>query len=98
MAAWPVIAVNTVMQVGHNTLRLMAMGMENRAPNESELRHMQQMLAEALDAGALGMSTGLFTPPGLYAEPEEIRTLGACPGNSKKRSGQGASSSIRWTV
>ncbi len=34
------------------------------------------MLAEALDAGALGMSTGLFTPPGLYAEPEEIRTLG----------------------
>jgi hypothetical protein len=24
--------------------------------------------------------------------------LGACPGNSKKRSGQGASSSIRWTV
>ena len=74
MAAWPDIAVNTVMQVGHNTLRLMAMGMENRAPNESELRHMQQMLAETLDAGALGMSTGLFTPPGLYAEPEEIRS------------------------
>ncbi len=76
MAAWPATGVNTVMQVGHNTLRLMAMGMENRPPNESELRHIQQMLAEALDAGALGMSTGLFTPPGLYAEPEEIRTLG----------------------
>jgi len=27
-----------------------------------------------------------------------IWLLGACPGNSKKRSGQGASSSIRWTV
>jgi len=53
MAAWPAIAVNTVMQVGHNTLRLMAMGMENRPPNESELRHIQQMLAEALDAGVL---------------------------------------------
>ena len=76
MAAWPAIAVNTVMQVGHNTLRLMAMGMENRAPSERELRHMQEMLAEALDAGALGMSSGLFTPPGLYAEPEEIRALG----------------------
>jgi len=75
MAAWPAIAVNTVMQVGHNTLRLMAMGMENRAPSERELRHMQEMLAEALDAGALGMSSGLFTPPGLYAEPEEIRAL-----------------------
>src|SRR4051794_37388628 len=76
MAAWPEIAVNTVMQVGHNTLRLMAMGMENRAPSNSELRHMQEMLAEALEAGALGMSTGLFTPPGLYAEPDEIRALG----------------------
>ena len=76
MAAWPAIAVNTVMQVGHNTLRLMAMGMENRAPNSSELLQMQEMLAEALEAGALGMSSGLFTPPGLYAEPEEIRALG----------------------
>ena len=76
MAAWPAIAVNTVMQVGHNTLRLMAMGMENRAPRSSELLHMQEMLAEALEAGALGMSSGLFTPPGLYAEPEEIRALG----------------------
>src|SRR5215469_16088389 len=76
MDSWPDIAVNTVMQVGHNTLRLMAMGMENRAPRSSELLHMQEMLAEALEAGALGMSSGPFTPPGLYAEPEEIRALG----------------------
>ena len=76
MAAWPAIAVNTVMQVGHNTLRLMAMGMENRAPRDSELLHMQEMLAEALEAGALGLSSGLFTPPGLYAEPDEMRALG----------------------
>jgi N-acyl-D-amino-acid deacylase len=46
MQSWPNIAVNTVMQVGHNTLRLMAMGMENRAPREAELRHMQDMLEE----------------------------------------------------
>src|SRR4051794_5609679 len=76
MDSWPAIAVNTVMQVGHNTLRLMAMGMENRSPSGSELRYMQEMLAEALDAGALGLSSGLFTPPGLYAEPNEIRALG----------------------
>src|ERR1041384_2984432 len=61
MDAWPEIAVNTVMQVGHNTLRLMAMGMDNRPPDDSELKQMQEMLDEALTAGALGMSTGLFT-------------------------------------
>src|SRR3954470_195713 len=91
MAAWPEIAVNAVMQVGHNTLRLMTMGMENRAPRDSELRQMQEMLAEALEAGALGMSSGLFTPPGLYAEPDEIRALG----NVLKQYGARYSSHIR---
>lgn len=76
MDGWPDMAVNTVMQVGHNTLRLMAMGMENRAPREAELLHMQQMLTEALEAGALGLSSGLFTAPGCFAEPDELRALG----------------------
>ena len=76
MDSWPDIAVNTVMQVGHNTLRLMAMGMEDRAPREGELRHMQEMLTEGLEAGALGLSSGLFTAPGCFAEREELRALG----------------------
>lgn len=76
MDSWPDIAVNTVMQVGHNTLRLMAMGMEDRDPKESELQHMQAMLAEALEAGALGLSSGLFTAPGCYSKPEEMQALG----------------------
>jgi len=76
MDSWPDMAVNTVMQVGHNTLRLMAMGMENRAPREAELRHMQDMLAEGLEAGALGLSSGLFTAPGCFAERDELRALG----------------------
>ena len=76
METWPDLAVNTVMQAGHNTLRLMAMGMEDRDPSEAELRHMQEMLAEALEAGALGLSSGLFTAPGCYAKPEEVLALG----------------------
>ena len=77
MDAWPEIAVNTVMQVGHNTLRLMAMGMEDRAPSDAELSHMQTMLEEGLDAGALGLSSGLFTAPGCYSAPEELHALGS---------------------
>jgi N-acyl-D-amino-acid deacylase len=76
MDSWPDIAVNTVMQVGHNTLRLMAMDMDDRAPREAELRHMQDMLVEGLEAGALGLSSGLFTAPGCFAEREELRALG----------------------
>ena len=56
------------MLVGHNTLRLMVMGMAERAPSEAELGDMIALLEDALDAGALGMSSGLFTPPGSYAD------------------------------
>ncbi|MGE0725155.1 MAG: amidohydrolase family protein [Alphaproteobacteria bacterium] len=76
MDGWPAIAVNTVMQVGHNTIRLMAMGTENRAPRADEMAHMEAMLAEGLEAGALGLSSGLFTTPGCYAGREEMRALG----------------------
>src|SRR4029077_11232260 len=76
LGTFPATAVNTVMQVGHNTLRLMAMGMADRAPAPDELALMQRLLVEALDAGALGLSSGLFTAPGTYAKPEEMTALG----------------------
>ena len=88
---FPATSVNTIMQVGHNTLRLMAMGMEDRAPAADELVLMQHLLAEALDAGALGLSSGLFTAPGTYAKPEEMIALG----HVLKRHGGAYSSHVR---
>src|SRR3954453_2749028 len=61
--SFPAVAVNTGMLVGHNTLRLMAMGLEDRAPTKAELDQMIALLDKGLRAGALGLSTGLFTPP-----------------------------------
>jgi len=75
MDSFPATSVNTVMQVGHATLRLMAMGMDDRAPNPEEMDQMVQLLEEALEAGALGMSTGLFTAPGNYASTKELVEL-----------------------
>jgi N-acyl-D-aspartate/D-glutamate deacylase len=72
---FPAVAVNTGMLVGHNTLRLMVMGLEDRAPTETELSKMIALLEDGLQAGALGMSSGLFTPPGSFAKPDEMRTL-----------------------
>ncbi len=73
--SFPSVAVNTGMLVGHNTLRLMVMGLEDRAPQAAELAQMTALLDEGLGAGALGMSTGLFTPPGSFAQPPEIMAL-----------------------
>jgi N-acyl-D-amino-acid deacylase len=73
---FPATAVNAGMLVGHNTLRLMAMGMDQRAPTAAEMDRMSALLEEALRAGALGLSSGLFTAPGSYAARDEIVALG----------------------
>src|SRR5207302_473656 len=72
---FPAVAVNAGMLVGHNTLRLMVMGLDDRAPTRAELDQMIALLDEGLQAGALGLSTGLFTPPGSFAQPDEIVAL-----------------------
>jgi N-acyl-D-aspartate/D-glutamate deacylase len=51
------------------------MGLEDRAPTEVELSQMSALLEDGLRAGALGMSSGLFTPPGSFAKPDEIKAL-----------------------
>ena len=73
---FPATAVNAGMLVGHNTLRLMVMGMEDRAPTGAELGAMIALLEDGLKAGALGMSSGLFTAPGSYAKADELIALG----------------------
>ncbi|MGH7029170.1 MAG: N-acyl-D-amino-acid deacylase family protein [Stellaceae bacterium] len=75
LETFPATAVNAGMLVGHHTLRLNVMGMAARAPSPAELAQMAALLEEGLAAGALGLSTGLFTPPGSYAERSEIAAL-----------------------
>ncbi len=62
---------------GHGTLRLAAIGREPRQPERRELDAMKAQLREAVEAGALGLSTGLIYEPGRYAETEEIAELAA---------------------
>src|SRR5215831_17944860 len=54
---FPAVAVNAGMLVGHNTLRLMVMGLEDRAPSAAELDDMIALLEDGLEAGALGLSS-----------------------------------------
>jgi N-acyl-D-amino-acid deacylase len=67
--------LNTAPLVGHAPLRIAAMGMDNRAPDASELARMQELLALSLRQGAWGFSTGLIYPPGSFATTEEVVEL-----------------------
>ena len=75
VAGFPATSVNVILQVGHHTLRLMAAGMEDRPLTSAETSAMEVLLAEALAAGAWGLSSGLFTAPGCYADAAEIHVL-----------------------
>ncbi len=65
-------ALNAVALVGHNTIRALVMGDEDRAPSDSELAEMRGHTALAMEQGACGFSTGLIYRPGRYSKTEEI--------------------------
>ena len=65
-------AINIVTQVGHNTIRSAVMDMDPRMPTPEELDRMASLVAESLDAGALGISTGLWYAPGSYSLIDEV--------------------------
>ena len=67
--------VNVASLVGHGNLRLLAIGMEDRQPNPSELEQMKKLLAESLQGGAIGLSTGLIYAPCVYARTSELVEL-----------------------
>jgi N-acyl-D-amino-acid deacylase len=65
-------ALNVVQLVGHGALRIATMGFARRTPTAGELKAMQRLLADAIEQGAWGLSTGLIYAPGSYAATEEI--------------------------
>jgi N-acyl-D-amino-acid deacylase len=67
--------VNVARYVGHNAARREVMGSAARAPTPEELEAMKAYIAEGLEAGAVGFSTGLFYVPGTYAKTEEVIEL-----------------------
>jgi len=73
--SFPATSSNVAMQVGHNTVRVAVMGMDTRAPTGKEQSAMEGLVEEALDAGAVSVSSGPFTAPGAFAAPEELEAM-----------------------
>ncbi|MDH3414262.1 MAG: D-aminoacylase [Gammaproteobacteria bacterium] len=71
-------AVNMAMLVGHSTLRTGVMRDLDRPASAREIDGMTRRLEEAMEAGCIGMSTGLAYPPAFNAPTDEIVELAAC--------------------
>jgi N-acyl-D-amino-acid deacylase len=65
-------SINAATLVGYGNLRVCALGMENRPPEESEIETMRRQLENSIKDGAVGLSTGLIYPPCSYCETEEL--------------------------
>ncbi|MEM2885105.1 MAG: D-aminoacylase [Thermoproteota archaeon] len=68
-------AVNVAALVGHNTVRTMVMGFEEREASTEELEEMKALVSRCMEEGAFGLSSGLIYAPGIYASTSEIVEL-----------------------
>lgn len=69
------LGTNYIGYVGHGTIRFNVLGFSDRKPNREELEEMKSILRKSLKEGAIGMSTGLIYPPGVFADTEELIEL-----------------------
>jgi N-acyl-D-amino-acid deacylase len=69
------VTVNLFPLVGHNTLRAAVAGYEKKELSAGELAQMRFLLAESLEQGAAGFSTGLLYVPGKFSETTELISM-----------------------
>lgn len=65
-------AINCAPLVGHTTLRVVALNNLDQPATATEIARMREMVQEALAAGAIGVSTGLYYEPAAAAPTEEV--------------------------
>lgn len=74
-------AVNVATMVGNGALRALVIGDQDRPPTDSELGRMKRLLAEQIERGCVGLSSGLeYTPSGFAAAPELVALAGVLRG------------------
>ena len=69
------IAPNVASFVGASTVRVHVIGYENRAPTPAELERMKELVSQAMEEGALGVTTALIYTPATFAKTDELIAL-----------------------
>jgi len=72
--------VNVALLIGHGAIRTAVLADSPAAPDDRQLGQMQDFVRNAMRAGALGLSSGLFYLPGAYAKTEEVIALARVAG------------------
>jgi len=69
------MGINFMSYIGHNGVRRAVMGNENHTPTDTDLAQMKKAVGQAMELGAVGLSTGLMYQPGSFATTEEVIAL-----------------------
>src|SRR5262245_37502713 len=69
------LAINVATLAPHGPIRISAMGLTKGSPSPSQLRKMRAMVEQAMKDGAVGLSSGLIYPPGMYSDLTELKSL-----------------------
>ena len=69
------LGLNMATLIGHNSVRREVMGTANRLATDEEIVKMQAIVDTAMQAGAVGFSTGLIYIPGTYSDTREVVAL-----------------------
>ena len=67
--------INLALFAAHGSLRMAAMGMDPGRPDQHQLDTMAALVREAMEDGAMGVSSGLMYAPGSFAEPDELEAV-----------------------
>ena len=99
------ISPNWAVYVGQGTIRREVIGADDREPTPDELDRMRALVAQAMEEGALGLSTGLFYVPGSFTSTEEVielskiaATYGGIYISHMRDEAQGLLDSVRETI
>ena len=76
------VSVNIGLLVGNSALRICRLGWDDVDVDAGAIADMRAMLREAMEQGALGVSSGLDYPPGAYAGTDELAALTAEAGRN----------------
>jgi len=66
------LGVNVAQFIAFGSIRSAVIGEDDRAPTSDELDRMRALAREGMQAGAFGLSSGLYYAPGSFAETEEV--------------------------